>query len=382
MDQEIKRISDPGQLHQIAEKVFSKLPVQLLDKSGTYPVKVNRYAENCLYIVHNQPEAPTRFLTINQGDNKMFLECLVEGRSPEGEEIVRPTRLHLKRQVRAEARVSVQAAENRVAWITDLITLKTIPDSLSAFNNQRDQLINAYQEELKRLYGGAEILFRKTFRMDVRMRVMSNLKRPIFVPSRMNPASIDATRFVTYEEYRKIIQYDHLADTVVAEVTEPLIYKGLYMYGYIRVYSDRDLGMDEYEKVAQVARDFEMEFISHDFLPVNPEKSVVVDINLSGVGFMHPHNPAVIRNFMPGEHIIFNLNFPGNKIVPFTAIIRNMKSFEKAHRIGVEFENLTLEQKDALMTFIGTVTGHAPVPTPSPAEKNSGANPAGGSGSG
>lgn len=360
-EEEIKRINDPDQLRQIAERVFSRHPVQLQDKTGLYPVNVSQVQNGILTLLHNQPDARARLLVINHHENKMFLECLVLDKDQNGNERVKPVRLHLKRLTRRQQRVQLKGRDNKVAWITEVIPMKSIPEFLSAYNRTRDMLTNAYQEQLRLFYTEADIVFRKTFRMDVRMRSMTNLNRPIFVPTRLNPNSIDATRFIPYEEYRKIIQYDHLAETIIGEITRPLSFKDIYLFGYIKVTSDRELTMDDYDKVTEISEDYQREIINQELLPRNMEKSVVADITANGIGFLHPHNPSVIRNFMPGEHIVFDIHFPGSEVLTVSGIIRNIKSLEKAHRIGVEFENLNVEQKAKLITYIDSI--HNPTGT-------------------
>ncbi len=357
-DTDIKRINDPEQLRQIAERVFTKLPVQLQDKTGIFPVSVQGTEDDTLLIIHNQPEAPSRLLVLTHNDNKMFLECRVHLRHDDGKELVKPVRLHLKKLVRRQKRMQLPKGDNRVAWITEVVPMKSIPESLSAYNNNRDMLLKAYQEQLRIFFTDAEIVFRKTFRMDMRMRIMSNLQKSIFVPTRMNPNLIDGTRFASYEDYKKIIQYDHLPDNIISEITEPLTYKNLYMFGYMKILSDRELTLEDVEKVQEISRDFETEILNQELLPRNLERSVVVDITTGGVGFMHPHNPAIIRNFMPGEHIVFDIHLPNGKILSVSGLIRNMKSLEKAHRIGIEFENLTMEQKAELIMYIDGINNH------------------------
>lgn len=354
-DEEIKRINDPDQLRQIAERVFSRHPVQIQDKTGLYPVDISMVKNGILTLLHNQPDAPARLLVLNHHENKMFLECLVVDKDANGNERVKPIRLHLKRLKRRQQRVQLKGRDNKVAWITEVIPMKTIPEFLSAYNRTRDALMNAYQEQLRIFYTHAEIVFRKTFRMDMRMRTMSNLNKAIFVPTRLNPNTIDSGRFIPYEEYKKIIQYDHIPDTILSEITQPLSYKGIYMFGYMKVLSDRELTTEDYDKVKEISEDFQREVINQELLPRNMERSVVVDITANGVGFMHPHNPAVIRNFMPGEHIVFDIHLPQSETLTISGIIRNIKSLEKAHRIGVEFENLNMEHKAKLVTYIDSV---------------------------
>ena len=352
MGDDVKRISDPEQVARLARDLFLKRPVSLQDKEGTHPVRIQAGKDGRYFLVHNRPESPVRLVSLNHGQNQLFLECHVKTRNPEGIETVEPLRVHIRKQIRRHERVRLSGTGSLVPWVQEAISLKSLPESMSGYNPRRDSLLKKYELSLQQLYPETTLVPRKTFRMDHRMRTISNIFRPIFVPVRSAPNSIDAAHYVPYEEVKKIFQFDRIPDEVVSEITEPIWFKDQYLMGYIRVWSRETLSTEDYQKIARFTRELENDFVSNGFILRNPERSPVVDINFTGVGFMHPHNVSIIRNFSPGEHIIFDIHFPGGGSETFQGVIRNMKSLEKAHRIGVEFDSVTEDQKELIQTYI------------------------------
>ena len=110
-----------------------------------------------------------------------------------------------------------------------------------------------------------------------------------------------------------------------------------------------------FEGVQEIVSNLEREILDRHIVPYNPEHCPVVDINSGGAGILHPHNPHVMRGFLPGEEVTFDLHFPGEKAFPVLGSIRNIKSLERAHRIGLEFEQLPSDLNSELEDFLRQV---------------------------
>lgn len=355
MGEEIQRISEPAQVNTLLEKLFLKVPVQVQDRDGLFPAKI-RKTDSGIVIVHNRPDNPVRLLSINHGQNQLFLECRVKMRRADGIEFVEPTRIHIRKQIRRQERVQLSGAGSKVPWVSDAITMKSIPEALSGFNQRRDALFKGYENALKQQYPYVEVVFRKTFRMDVRMRTISNVNRSIFVPVKSAPNSIDAAHFVPFEEVKKIYQFEKIPEEMNSEISIPLWFRKQYLLGYIKILSPETLHREDYEKVEKIVKSLEAEFEAGSYVHQNRERAPVVDLNYSGVGFMHPHNASAIRGFLPGEHILFDIHFPAGKTAAFIGVIRNIKSLEKAHRMGVEFDSVSDEQRELIQEYIDSLS--------------------------
>lgn len=354
MNQEVKRINDPEQLRQIINKLFLRQSVTLKNKDEMLPVKLIGYDNGLLEISHQAPDSETRFIFLKHSQHNMFLECSVKEKK-DSSEIVHPVKLHLHRQIRSEKRIEVPESEGKIIWVTDVLTLKNFPEIFSSQNNKRDALIKAYKEQLLKKFKKVEIVFRLTVRLDYRMRTLNALRIPIYIPDHPNQTRFDETRFVPYSEYAKLSQYDKLPSGIISEVTEPMFFKNRMLLGYVRAMSETTISLEDYEMIHRVAKELLGNLKTYNILPINRERCPVMDVNLHGMGFMHPHVPHIIKNFMPGEQVIFDIHFPKSKTVTFMGVIKNMKSLEKAHRLGIQFENMMPDQTDALQEFLAGI---------------------------
>ena len=351
MDQEVKRINNKDQLDQIIEKLFLKLPVQLKQDNGDMPLNITSYTDFIIEVSHDAPPAEMRKLQAVRGENSMVLECRVESRTENSEKLI-PLNLHLTRQVRKETRIGIPEKDKRLLWVTNLLTIRNFPDLFAATNDKRDALIKAYKNELSKSFTRVEIFLRLTVRLEYRMRTLINYKKPIYIPNQEHPDKVDPDKFVPYSEYLKLARYEKLPEGIVAEVTEPLLYKKYLLLGYVRVMSENPISLEEYEIVKRVASEMMKNLENYGAFPVNREKSPVVDLNITGVGCMHPHVPSVIKNFMPGENVIFDIHFVDDTIMTYTGAIKNMKSGDRAHRLGIQFDQLSNEQLYPLQEFL------------------------------
>ncbi|MDH5657404.1 MAG: PilZ domain-containing protein [Spirochaetia bacterium] len=354
MDQEVKRINNKEQLKQIIEKLFLNLPVHMKSDNEDIPVKVISYNDPLLEVEHSGSPSEVRNLQAVKGDSSLMLECNVESRNETVETLV-PVNLHLTRQIRKMPRIDIPEKDKRVLWVTNLVTIKNFPDYFVSTNEKRDKLINAYKTELHKTFYKAEIVLRQTVRLDYRMRTLNTSKKSIFVPHMQQPEKIDPDRFVSFPEYSKLIRYDKIPESIIAEITVPLLYKNIFLYGFVRVISTEALELKDYETVERVSKELTRHLETYGAFPVNREKSPVTDINLSGVGCMHPHVPHIMKNFEPGENVIFDIHFPDDSIVPYTGILKNIKSGEKAHRLGIQFDMLENLQRESLETCIANL---------------------------
>lgn len=354
---QLKQIKDPVQVQKIAASLFCKLPVFLKSKRGKLSVKVNGFRNNLLELIHGQSVAKFRILMLTHKDHSMFLECQVEGATPEGSELVRPLRLHVKKREDGEKPNALPKMDGKMVWVSDCLPIASFPQKLAAMNARRDKLFEVYRRELLKKFTDSNIETRRTFRMDLRMRAMNRHKKSIYAPDRKSDEKWDDNRFVTFEDYGKLTRYNDIAENYMGEICEPFMYRNLYLYGYVQVFTERELTMKDYELVCRFARELEQKLEQGQFLPMNPEKSPVIVISFQGAGFMHPHNPSIIRAFLPGEEVIFDIHFPNSNSTTLIAEIQTAKPLEKAHQIGVKFNPMNDEQMRMIENYLSKIGG-------------------------
>ncbi len=350
MSEEVKKVNDPEQLRQICARIFTKLPVHIKDKEKVESVRVLGYEPPLLTVEHNRPDADLRVLIVNHDQHLMLMECKVQERLNPGQEKLHPVRLHLKRKIRKQKRVSLASDSGKLV-VDDLITLRSIPEGLSKIDEKNDSPFKEALAQLKTIQSIARLTVRKSFRLDNRMRAMMARDVPIFIPDRTS-SRVPEFPVITMDEYRKILNYEPHPDQILSEVSSPVRFKGLYLMGVATIISSEPMTDHHYEAVDEIVKNLEKEILDRHIVPYNPEHCPVVDINSGGAGILHPHNPHVMRGFLPGEEVTFDLHFPGEKSYPIMGNIRNIKSLERAHRIGLEFESLGSDVQQELEEFL------------------------------
>ncbi|MBI3395958.1 MAG: PilZ domain-containing protein [Spirochaetia bacterium] len=354
---ETKKINDTAQLQQIAAKVFARVSVSLVEKSGEKPVRVTEFKDGLLFIEHDQPESPVRVLTAVQSEHRMLLECKVMSRSGSQEQI-RPVRLHLSRQVRREKRIEVADHPATSIWISNCLPVAMIPESLGTVDAKRDALVMAFTLELKKRYSEAAIILRRSMRSDSRMRTLLEYEKPIYFCNDHDRLLKNAGDFVPLDEYEKIRKYDNVSKLLHSEICEPIWYHGAMLVGYVQVLASTDLTEADYQDVRQYTRRFEQSLLP--FLPSSADRCPVVDIHHTGVGFLHPHNNTVLRSFFSGAEVVMDLNFADGSHFTCFAVVRNVKSRERTHRIGAELHPLKPEQSQLLEKYLSLLAKNAP----------------------
>lgn len=353
-----RRVSDPTQLRQIVEKIFARVPVTLAEKRGEVPVRVTAYENGFLDVEHSEPPAPVRVLTVVQSGHRMLLECTVVVRGFNTERL-KPARLHLHRQIRKAARIEVPEGA-KTLWITNCLPIPMVLESLSSTNAKRDAVLATFGAELSKRYPQSSIQLRKSNRTDSRMRMMMQYKKPVFYTTDQQHLARIRPDFVPPEEYENARRGEGTPKTLTSEICEPLWYRSLIFYGYVQVLSSTDLRDADYDAVKSIARGLHAGMLSAAMPNVNI-RCPVVDIHETGVGFIHPHVPLVMRSFMPGSEVIFDLNFPAGPSFPCLGSIRNIRSRETNHRMGVEMHPLEPPHLEILQNYLAEVK-HQPAP--------------------
>ena len=377
MTHQNRQTTDPDQIHRFIERLFLRLPVKLRDKSGEYPIKVLQFDGTLLSISKPERAGGLRLLVVSHKEHQILAECKVMESGETDIERLKPTKLHIRPKVRQEERVQVRGGE---CILSSCLTQNSIPERLGSMNKKREAITQIYKNAFEeRLPPGAivNIILRKSGRLDHRMRPMQQQYKAIFAPhmkEKIKWATLNMGNFLSFTDYEKVLRYDDIPKVIISEVCEPLWFHSLYLYGYVQVFLRNMLTEENYDIISKLTRQLEVDFVGHDCLPKNRNYCRVLDINHQGLSFLHPHAPRVLKDFMPGESIIFDLYFTNDIKASFTGVIKNIKSEEKAHRFGVQLDPMTPDRYDILDEYLkslkNTETNTATPPEPPPTKSS------------
>jgi hypothetical protein len=357
MSQNHRQTNDPDQLQKVIEQVFSVAPVRLRDRNGETDAHILRYHQPILEIALPPVEARIRLLTLDHRDHLLMLECGVLKRN-DASEYLKPLRLHIRAKQRSETRFKVDHGGSTEPYITGCLPVATLPTALSSFDARRDAVIRVYSLALReRFPEGCEVkvLLRRSNRLDHRMRPIMHYRKPIFAPHRFEEGHwlmAGMGDFVPYSEYRKVRTYEDVPRSFLSEVSEPLWFRGQYLYGYLQVINRAVMDLEQYGVVQQLARKLELDLEGYECLPVNHTRCEVEDLSHSGVGFMVPRNSPHVKGFMPGEAIFFTLCLPDQSPLQLGGVIQNVKNLEAGFRFGVEISRISVEDSQILDSYL------------------------------
>ncbi|MBE7437920.1 MAG: PilZ domain-containing protein [Spirochaetales bacterium] len=356
---ETRHIGDVAQIARVVDQLYMKGEVNLSLNGSLMAVTLTHLDGGRITAVYAREveSAPERLLRLLTREHQMVLQCRVVARNSDRIEELEPFRLHLQNRAARGERAAVP--EKKVLYVTGLVSLDSFIDRLSSINHKRDTIIEYCIDKLKQKYDFVRIELRRSYRMEARMRLMDSLKKPIFAPDRTDADKWQLSarvafeeQFIGYGDYRSLDQYGNIPAGMQSEIDVPLSYRNIFLYGFIQVFSTHNLQADDYIFIERYARSLEKELESQGLLPSNPEKSPVVDLNLGGIGIMHPHNSSVLRDFQVGDEVIFDLHFPRMPALAFPGVVANARSLEKAHRIGIQFKDLKEEQTSRLQATL------------------------------
>lgn len=355
-----RKVNDPAQLREITERLFARLPVRILEKTGEKSAQVTGATDGMLDVRHDLEAAPGRVLTLIHGENRMLLECHVVSQAG-GTERLKPVRLILhQRQIRSEPRVETKTGS---LYLSNCVPVSMVFESFAIVDARRDQIIEALRMELKKRYAEAQLVLRRSTRVDSRMRLMAQHYRPVFFSRDPDVMKSLDDRFVPGPEAEKATRGEGMPGHCVCEASFPLIYGSTLVFGYVQILSPAPMTADDWDEMAALTQKIEKSLLP--FLPSVQDRCPVADLSMHGIGFLHSNNPFVLRHFMPGTEITFNLHFPDGYAAGCLASIRNLRSKERTHRIGAELKPLRAAENEHLTQYLAELNT-----LPAESEKN------------
>ncbi len=354
-----RKIIDHAQLHQITEKLFSRLPIHIIENNQKNIGKVLQYMHPQLEILHQLPEAAARTLLLEKDDNAMTLECSVVGRTERGTEILKPMRLYLtKRGIRHENRVEVPGGSQHAGIVTNCIPQNEFYRVNSTANPVRDQLIQNYAKAIRDFIPETvvKIELQKASRLSVRMKKLQDFNLPVYAPKMSEQRQGDDQNLVAmpYSEFEQVMRSDGLPDDFVGEICEPVRYRGVMIVGYVLIHSTRAaLNLSQYHAVRQLTRRLERDLDQRKCYPTNLVSGKIVDISHGGIGFLYSAQRNLMSGADNGDRVVFDAQFSSDNATTLAARVMNRSTQENGMRFGMEFENLTDENNAALQRILG-----------------------------
>ena len=338
---EIKEITDPISIYKMVETLFKQFPVYTVIEKKPLQVKILAI-KNQSVLIQSPDENPSlidRLLVLTNAGNLLQFKFKVVTKDPRGIELLQPIALTIKTATRTNSRY--QAAKVPI-HISNIISQTMIPHDLSDDTMKVESLMKTYIQKLKVKF--AEVDFFIHERMDIRMRMISDTGKHLFVPDTKNPESV-SENFIPYNEYMHLAKQSKDFQKHLSEICVPLKYKNIVLFGYLQVLHSDKMDVNDYNLVLHAANKFCNEIEESDIFNQSRHRSDLMDISSTGLSFSHPQSKHFGKLFSIGGSILFEIYESDKSLGTFRAVVRNIKPLEKLFRIGCQFFHTAEEDK-------------------------------------
>ena len=326
---ETKEITDINSINKMVETLFKQFPVYtILEKK---PVQIKILAiKNQNVIIQSPEENPNpieRILLLTNSGNLLQFRFKVTAKDPRGIEILQPNSLTIKTATRINTRIQVSKAPIQISKI---ISQNMIPHDL------------AYIQKLKVKF--TDVVFFIHERMDIRMRLLVDSGKHLFVPDTKSPDSV-GENFIPYSEYMHLAKSTKDSQKYFSEICVPLKFKNIFPFGYLQILHTEKTNINDYNLVLHAANKLCNEIEESDVFNYSKHVSNIMDISSTGLSFAHPQSKHFGKLFSIGSIILFEMYEYDKSIGTFRAVVRNIKPLEKLFRIGCQFFHTAEEDK-------------------------------------
>lgn len=327
-----KEITDPSSIFKMLETLYRQFPVYtLIDKK---PIQVRIFAVKNQSVLIQSPDSTTpteRFLFLTNSGNLLQFKFKLITKDPRGVELLQPISLSITTATRTMDRYQVTKSS---IFVTDIIGQSMVPHDLADDTMKVETIIKPYIQKLKVKFSEVNYFIHE--RMDTRMRLIADTGKHLFVPDTKEPSSV-TENFIPYSEYIHLVKQNKDLNKFLSEISVPLKFKNLVLFGYLQVLNLERTNMNDYNLVLHAANKFCEEISSSDIFNESKHKCAIMDISSNGLSFSHPQSKHFGKLFSIGSTILFNIYEDNTNLGSFRAVVRNIKPLEKLFRIGCQF---------------------------------------------
>ncbi|MCL1864416.1 MAG: PilZ domain-containing protein [Spirochaetes bacterium] len=331
MTDRIKTVTDQSQFGLLFENFFKGAPAFIKTNSGNIEVQYLGYNEGKVVfkipLIKSSPENVV--VVAKRNANTIYLSLKYVEKS-EDVFVFIPVKFQILSELRKEERTSLDSVGGKdIIYLNNLITDYIIERSLAAIDRKIDKIKDFAEYELKKRFDHVKIAFINENKQDNRLRHIKNTSQAIYMPNlNVDPEKSEEDMYNHYINYiyRSDISISS-RNKYIAEITVPIVYNNVIIYGYIQVNSTQPIGEDMFEYVKKMCAVVNHLMVKQQMLIPLPDKFLLADISHSGLSFVFKEK-KFLRYFEEGSRINFDILFPADKKAVIGAVIRNIRHLE------------------------------------------------------
>ncbi len=327
----IKTVTDKSQFQFLLDNFFKSAPVFIKTSSGSINLQYIGYSDGHVAfripLVKSSPENVVVFTRYKT--NTIYLSMKYLERS-EDTFIYIPLKFQIISESRKEDRklVGIEGGKS-IMYLNNFITDYIIERGLATADKKIDKVKEFAEFELKKKFDLVKIVFINETKSDNRLKHIVSTSKPIYMPNlNVDPDSANE------EEYNFYINHIYKSDIslssrnkYVAEITVPIMYNDVIIYGYLQVNSSQPVTDGMYAVVRRMSIALNQLMVKHQlFFPLE-DRFLVADISQNGMSFVFKEK-KYLRFFEEGTKVNFDILLPTQKKALVGAVIRNITFLE------------------------------------------------------
>ncbi|HNX24725.1 MAG TPA: hypothetical protein PKG60_11815 [Spirochaetota bacterium] len=327
----IKTVTDNSQFQFLLDNFFKDAAVFIKTNSGSITLQYIGYSEgNVAFripLIKSSPESVVVYT--RHKTNTIYLSMKFIEKS-EDTFVFIPVKFQIISESRKEDRklVGIEGGKS-IMYLNNLITDYIIERGLSTADKKIDKIKEFAEFELKKKFELVKIVFINESKTDNRLKHILSTSKPIYMPN-LNvdpePAKEEDHNFYINHIYKADISLS-TRHKYVSEITVPIMYNNVIIYGYLQVNSSQPVTDGMYAVVRRMSIAINQLMVKHQIFSPMEERFLLADISHNGMSFVFKEK-KFLRYFEEGSKINFDILFPTQKKALVGAIVRNITFLE------------------------------------------------------
>jgi len=327
----IKTVTDKAQFPFLLDNFFKGASVYIKTGSGNITLQYIGYSEgNVAFRIPLVKSSPENVVVYTRHKtNTIYLSMKFLERS-EDTFVFIPIKFQIISESRKEDRklVGIDGGKS-IMYLNNLITDYIIERGLATAEKKIDKIKEFAEFELKKKFDTVKIVFINESKNDNRLKHVISTSKSIYMPD-LNvdpePGKEEEHNFYINNIYKTDISLSS-RNRYISEITVPVMYNDIIVYGYIQVNNSQASTDGMFEVVKRMSIAINQLMIKHQlFFPLE-DKFLVADISNNGLGFVFKEK-KFLRYFEEGSKINFDILLPTRKKALIGAFVRNITFLE------------------------------------------------------
>jgi len=327
----IKTVTDKTQFNFLLDNFFKGAPVYIKTSSGSITLQYIGYSEgNIAFRIPMIKSSPDNVVVFTRHKtNTIYLSMKFLEKS-EDTFVFIPIKFQIISESRKEDRklVGIEGGKS-IMYMNNLITDYIIERGLATADRKIDKIKEFAEFELKKKFDMVKIVFINESKTDTRLKHVISTSKFIYMPNLNvdpDPSKEEDYNFYVNSIYKTDISLSS-RNKYVSEITVPIMYNNVIVYGYLQVNSPQPISDGMFEVVKRMSIAINQLMVKHQlFFPI-AERFLIADMSHNGLSFVFKEK-KFLRYFEEGSKINFDILLSTQKKALVGAIVRNTTFLE------------------------------------------------------